>query len=196
MTTNRSPLLGLTFLVTVGLALAACSSAAGPGTTSPSGSPPAASPSPSAVPPSAPGGSDAGALPPDSPIVGEPPVRGGGDPGNQGQPTLVVPKPPTINPQPVAISQLVSQVEGRRVLLNARWWSGVEPCYVLDSVKVDRTGNTFTITLLEGASQQGAICIELAMEKVTLIDLGELEPGSYMIQASKGDAAPITVGVS
>jgi len=193
MITNRRPNPGISLVLLVGLTLAACTSAGSPGAASPSGSVP-----PSSAPPSAPGGGsdpNTGVQPPDSPIVGEPPVGGGGAPGNAGQPTLVVPNPPTVNPAPVAISQLVAQVEGRRVLLNARWWSGVEPCYVLDSIKVDREGNTFTITLLEGAAQENAICIEIAMEKVAVIDLGELEPGSYTIQASRGDAAPITVGV-
>jgi hypothetical protein len=189
MITAHRPALGLTFTLVAAVVLAACSAGAAPASPSPSDAPP-----PSAA-PSDPGGSDAGsgALPPDSPIVGEPPP-GGGDPG-AGQPSPVVPKPGTIDPHPVAISQFLAQVSGRHVVVNARWWSGVEPCYVLDSVELNRSGNTFTITLLEGASERDAICIEIAMEKVTVIDLGELEPGTYIIEASHGDAASITVEV-
>jgi hypothetical protein len=190
MTIAHRPTLGLTLVLMTTVVLAACSAGAAPANPSPSDAPP-----PSSAPPASGGGSDqgSGALPPDSPIVGEPPI-GGGDPGS-GQPSPVVPRPGTINPRPVAIMQLLAQVSGRHVVVNARWWSGVEPCYVLDSATAKRSGNTFTITLLEGSAKADAICIEIAMEKVTVIDLGELEPGTYIIEAAHGDAASITVEV-
>jgi hypothetical protein len=80
-------------------------------------------------------------------------------------------------------------------VLNARWWSGVEPCAVLDSVGVARDGQTITITLLEGTSDADVACIAIAVEKVTVIDLGELEPGRYTVVADPGEAAAVTVEV-
>lgn len=121
---------------------------------------------------------------------------GGGLPGDPGQPQLVVPQSGQLMVHPVAIAELLARVEGRSVTLNARWWSGVEPCSVLDSVTIDRDGTTITIGLHEGTSDLDAVCIAIAVEKVTVIDLGELDPGTYTIVAASGDAAAITVEVS
>ncbi|MFE3451354.1 hypothetical protein ACFXJ8_20760 [Nonomuraea sp. NPDC059194] len=53
------------------------------------------------------------------------------------------------------------------------WWSGVEPCTVLDSVKVKETAKRVTITLYEGtaAKAQNVSCIMLAIEKTTTVKL-------------------------
>jgi hypothetical protein len=75
------------------------------------------------------------------------------------------------------------------------WYSGVEPCNVLDSVDVDQGGNEFVLTLVEGTSDPNAACIEIAELKATIVDLGELEPGTYTIRASEGEAPPVTVTV-
>jgi hypothetical protein len=77
------------------------------------------------------------------------------------------------------------------------WWSGVEPCNVLDSVKVDRMGRDITIQLIEGSADAHAICIEIAEQKATIVDLGELEPDTYTIfPDGKGEAKPVTVVVA
>jgi len=183
-------------ILSLGLAFAACSSGAAPATSSPSGSPPAASASPSDAAGEGREPGDVGTLPPDTPVGGgvDPGAGGGAQPG-AGQPQVVQPKPGTLNPREVPISTLAARVEGRQVLLNARWWSGVEPCSVLDRIGVAREGDTFTIALFEGSGDGDAICIEIALEKLTVIDLGELGPGTYTIEASTGDAAPISVVV-
>ena len=183
MTTHRSPLL---LVLAVALVLAACSA--------PVPSPPAGGTAPPSSGPS--GGSAADAvLPPDNPVGG---VPGGGDPGNGGvgQPKFVVPRPGQLNVHPVAIEQLIAKVEGRHVVLNARWWSGVEPCAVLDSVAVKQDGATFTVSVREGSADADAVCIEIAELKVTAIDLGELSPGVYTIAADQGPAPPISVTVA
>ncbi len=113
-----------------------------------------------------------------------------------GRPQLVVPNPGQQLVHPVAIGELVARVDGRHVVLNARWWSGVEPCSILDSVDVARDGSTFRIALIEGTSDPDAMCIAIALEKVTVIDLGELDPGTYTVKPSLGDAPPIRVVVS
>jgi hypothetical protein len=169
--------------LTVSLVLVACSSAAAP-STPPSEGPPSASPGSSG------GGSDPG-LGSGEPVGSDP-----GDPGNggvdPGQATLVIPKPGQLNVHPVPIEEMEARVEGRHAVLNARWWSGVEPCYVLDSVAWKRDGKTITISVREGSGGDDVVCIDLAMYKATVIDLGELEPGEYTVVAGDGNAAPIT----
>jgi len=109
----------------------------------------------------------------------------------------VIPRPGQLNPRPVGTAKLEPAVDGHRVLVRVTWWSGVEPCNVLDSVKVDRTGTDITIQLFEGSADAQAICIEMAEQKATIVDLGELEPGTYTIfPDGKGEAKPVTVVVA
>ncbi|HKG56307.1 MAG TPA: hypothetical protein VKA85_03600 [Candidatus Limnocylindrales bacterium] len=179
MTTIRG--LAATFIV-FALVAAGCSAAAG----SP---PPSVAPSSSTTSPAA--------TMPDDPVAADPqsPAPGGGDPA-PGQPTLVLPKPGQKNVHPVGIEQIEARVAGRHVVLNARWWSGVEPCSVLDSVAVKQDGRTFTISVREGSGADGVACIDIAMLKATPIDLGDLDPGTYTIVAGDGgQAPPITVTV-
>jgi hypothetical protein len=117
------------------------------------------------------------------------------DPG-AGQAALVIARPGQLNLRPIPAMLLEGTVDGRRVLVKATWWSGVEPCNVLDSVKVDRSGFDIAITMIEGTSDPNAMCIEIAMQKATIVDLGELEPGSYMITSPGGEATPISVIVT
>jgi hypothetical protein len=53
---------------------------------------------------------------------------------------------------------------------------------------------TLVIELREGADQLGVACIEIAMLKATIVDLGELTPGMYAVSAG-GDAAAIRITV-
>jgi hypothetical protein len=121
-----------------------------------------------------------------------------GDPGAsglpEGQPTLVVPKPGRLDVHPVGATKLEAQVDGRRVRVTITWWSGVEPCSVLDSVALTTDGTNIAIELREGADQLGVACIQIAMLKATVVDLGTLTPGVYAISAW-GMAAPIRVTV-
>jgi hypothetical protein len=172
--------LGLAAVMTIG----ACAGAAAPSASAP----PSASPAPSV-----PGGG--GSSPDQGTGIGVPSDPGPVDPG-AGDPPLVIPKPGQLNPREIPASSLEASVDGRRVLVKIRWTSGVEPCYVLDSVKVVRVETDIAITLVEGSSDANAICIEIAMEKATIVDLGELEPGTYTISSPGGDAQPVTVTVS
>ncbi|GAA2291195.1 hypothetical protein GCM10010149_43020 [Nonomuraea roseoviolacea subsp. roseoviolacea] len=91
-----------------------------------------------------------------SPPKGPKPVKPTGDAVN-------VRKVPWQKAKPVA--------KGRAVQLV--WSSGVEPCTVLDRVKVKETGKTVTITLYEGASPKArnVACIMIAIEKTTTVKL-------------------------
>ena len=160
------------------LTLGACAAAAAPSTSpAPSASPPA---SPSPV---LPGGGGSSGDPGTG--IGAPVDPAPVDPG-MGQPTLVVAKPGQLDPRPLPASKLEATVDGRRVLVKATWTSGVEPCNVLDSVVVDRSGTDISITIVEGPRDPNAMCIEIAMFKATIVDLGELEPGAYTISSPGG----------
>lgn len=183
MTDARRPL-RLALIAVLAVALAGCASGVAPAPPSADGS---------ARPESPPAGSD-GANGSGGGAIVVPPDEGGG--GIQpGDPVLTVPKPGQLMVHPVGVTELLARVDGRHVVLNARWWSGVEQCSVLDSVGLVRDGTTITVTLLEGTSDLDVACIAIAVEKVTVIDLGELEPGSYTIAGDPGDAAAIVVEV-
>jgi hypothetical protein len=116
-------------------------------------------------------------------------------PIDDGEPTIVIPNPPTLNVHDVAVTNLTAGLDGRRVFVRLAWWSGVEPCNVLDSVAMARDGTNIRLTVREGAKDLDAACIEIAMLKATIVDLGELEPGTYTISAF-GEVDPITVTVA
>ena len=173
------------------LALAACSSAAAPSASSPAAVAPSITPAASADAGSGGGGSDGIVGSGGSVIVDPTPV----DP-SAGEPTIVVPKAGQMNTHPVAATSLRASVDGRHVLVKVSWWSGVEPCNVLDSVKIERSGTDIAITIIEGSSDLDAMCIEIAQLKATIVDLGELEPGTYTISSPNSEAPPIQVTVS
>lgn len=127
----------------------------------------------------------------DPPVVTGP---GGAAPIGQPRATIVTPKPGRLDVHPVGASTVEGSVSGRRVTVRLTWWSGVAPCSVLDSIDVVRTGSAIVLTIREGADQRGVACIELAMLKGAIVDLGELAPGTYTISAG-GDAPPIQVVV-
>jgi hypothetical protein len=191
-TAFRSVALGLLAVLILG----ACSATATPsGSAGPSDSPSAAVPS--SAPSDSGGGSygDVGLTDPSAPTGGviDPTSV---DP-RLGQAKLAIPRPGQLNPRPVGAAGLEPAVTGHHVLVKVTWWSGVEPCNVLDSVVVDRSGTDITIQLVEGASDANAICIEIAEQKATIVDLGELDPGTYTIRAGgNGDAKPVTITVS
>jgi hypothetical protein len=152
---------------------------------------PSVSPTPSPS-PSAPAGGGASGDP-GSGVVGGPV-----DPGDPGAvaPVIVIARPGQLDPHPVAATSLEPNVDGRHVTVKLTWYSGVEPCNVLDSVRVDRAGGEIILTIIEGSSDQDAICIEIAQLKTTIVDLGELEPGQYAVSSPGGEAKPVVVTVS
>jgi hypothetical protein len=166
------------------LILAACGAA---GATTPAGT------NPATAGPETPIGSDA--TPPDiggNPGAGDNP--GGGNPGADGELTFL--QPGQLDVHPVPAGSLEAAVDGRKVTVRIGWTSGVEPCNVLDSIVVERTEMGFAITLREGHAPGDNICIEIAKFKFALVDLGELEPGTYTISDATGGAGPIEVVIS
>jgi hypothetical protein len=128
--------------------------------------------------------------------IDPPVVSGPGGPAPIGPPraTIVTPKPGRLDAHPVGAGTIEASVTGRKVAVRLTWWSGVAPCSVLDSIDVARTGSAIVLTIREGADQRGVACIDLAMLKGAIVDLGELTPGSYTISAG-GEAPPVQVVV-
>jgi hypothetical protein len=179
----RSRVFARALIMLVAATVAACGSAADPPATSAPLSPPAGS-----VPTRDPDGS----VGVDDPAPSEDPALI--DPLGQ----MVVPKPGQLDVHPIAAQTLSATVAGRHVTLTIDYTSGVEPCNVLDSivVAVAADAKSFAITLREGHGPQDVACIEIAQMKRTVVDLGDLAPGTYAISDATGGAAPITVTVS
>jgi hypothetical protein len=122
---------------------------------------------------------------------------GGGDPADGSRPSIETPVPGQLNPTPVSVWKMEPSVDGRHVTVLLSWWSGVAPCSVLDSVDVSRDGTTITMTPREGTDPNAGnqvACPAIAMLRGTIVDLGELEPGTWTLVAN-GDLAPVTITV-
>ena len=141
-------------------------------------------------------GSGGGSVPgdPGTGVVTNPPNPGGGGQVPDPQPTIVNPVAGLQGIRAIGAVKLEPGVNGNNVSVRISWWSGVEPCSVLAGVTVARDGNTFKLTVTEGSQGQGMACIEIAMYKATIVDLGELDPGTYTITAM-GEAPAVTVAV-
>lgn len=122
-------------------------------------------------------------------------VGPGGGNGLPGEPTIVVPHPGQANLRVISPVELRSRIDATgHVIVRVRWWGGIEPCEVLDSVAIARDGTTITITARVGAAPGPPVaCIEIARDTATLVDLGVLGSGSWVVRAAAGDATPITV---
>lgn len=188
MNANRLPLLVLPLVLT----MAACTGGA-PQTAAPSPTP--LVPQPSGQPGGgAPGNPGTGiVLPPDFPIT----FPGVGNDPNLGAPQLVQPQAGLLDVHPVGATKIDAAVDGRKVVVRISWWSGVEPCHVLAGVDVAKDGPNIVLTVNEGTGDPQAMCIEIAQLKGVIVDLGELEPGTYKISAGgQGDAAPVTITIA
>jgi hypothetical protein len=193
---RRLPILPLLAFVAV-TSLGACSDANAPAAATPSGTP--SDPGSGALTTSGPSGADpggggagsggtgVGVAPPANPT----PVNPAAD-----QPALVTPVPGRLNPHPVVPTALQASVDGHHVLVKVSWYGGVEPCSVLDSVVVKIDGTDIAVTPVEGASDLDAMCIEIAVLKATIVDLGDLAPGTYRIASPGSDAAAVEITIA
>ena len=99
------------------------------------------------------------------------------------------------DPHDAVVTSIVPALSGRSLAVQLEWWSGVEPCNVLAGIDVQRNGQAFMLTVKEGIGDPNAMCIEIAELHATIVDLGELEPGTYTIMAA-GEAAPVEVVIA
>ncbi|HUQ77469.1 MAG TPA: hypothetical protein VM427_01185 [Patescibacteria group bacterium] len=178
----------LVLAIAAGMTVGACTSA---------GAPAASDPPPSHRTPAAsdPGGGGTGGDPGTGIGIDLPINQLPIDPGT-GQPILVVPRPGQANIRAISPIALQASVDGRRVLVKLTWYSGVEPCNVLDSIEISRSGTDIAITPFEGTGNANAMCIEIAVLKATIVDLGELEPGTYRIGSPGSTASPLEITVA
>jgi hypothetical protein len=170
----RGRLVTLAATLTLSVLLAACSAGA-------ASAPPSAAPS---------------APPTQAPAPTDPPPSDGGDGGNVAPDgaKVVIPRPGQLDVHPIAAETLSATVEGRRLTVAATWWSGVEPCTILDTVIVDAEDGGFAITLREGRGPEDVACIAIAEQHRTFIEFpNDLDPGTYTIRDSTGGAPPIEV---
>ncbi len=105
----------------------------------------------------------------------------GGDAGSK----LVTPKPGTIKPHPLMWQSVKPAADGRTI--RVYFTSGVEPCSVLDHVKVTYLAERVLITLYEGAApgSMNQQCIALAQFK--MVDVRLDQP---LGKRTVGDGAP------
>jgi len=97
----------------------------------------------------------------------EPPVVTDPDAGAQ----LVEPTPGMADVRAHIFDHVVASDDGRSVTVF--FWSGVEPCYVLDHVDVKEGSDAVTITLFEGHDTSGGdvACIDIALLKKVVLQL-------------------------
>lgn len=145
-------------------------------------------------------GGGEGVVAPPAPVAGD----GGAQPAPGGAgvdpatPSIEVPVPGQVNPMPVSVWKMEPAVNGRHVTVLLTWWSGIAPCSVLDSVEVIRDGTTISLTPREGSDPKAAggqvACPAIAMLRGTIVDLGDLEPGTWIL-APNGDLAPAAITI-
>ena len=86
--------------------------------------------------------------------------------------------------------------EDGKAFADLRWYSGVEPCNALDSVKLvkDDAVKTIHLTVVEGSGPGDQMCIEIAELHAVAVDLGVLAAGTWTISA-EDDAPAIKLDV-
>jgi hypothetical protein len=86
---------------------------------------------------------------------------------------LVEPRPGMVDLHPTKWAGVKTSEDGET--LTIRFWSGVEPCNVLDHVDVDHKNDTVVVTLYEGRDPEAAdvACIEMAVLKAVGVELDD-----------------------
>jgi hypothetical protein len=110
---------------------------------------------------------------PDTPVCHEVPPDEQPTDVPEPSPSPVEPRPGMAGVHPIGWDDADVAGDGRTVTLT--FWSGVEPCYVLDHVDVRYGTETVTITLYEGSGPDAKdiACIEIAQYKSVTITLDE-----------------------
>jgi hypothetical protein len=108
-----------------------------------------------------------------------------GDPGT-GEPQVVEPTPGMDNVRPTAFD--TATIGGDDTSLTIVFWSGVEPCSVLDHVDVSYGADAITVTLFQGndPSAGQVACPEIAVQKQVTITLDEPLAGRAIVDGAAG----------
>jgi hypothetical protein len=106
---------------------------------------------------------------PDDPVTStpSPSAPGGGDKGAQ-----------RVEPRSGLVDVSARPFEKAKVLdggnaVDIFFYSGIEDCYGLDHVEVGYRHKSVVVTLYEGRVPEAEVCIEIAVEKVTRVELDE-----------------------
>ena len=117
----------------------------------------------------------------DTPASGPP----GRDSGTGDRAQSVWPRPGTEGVKPVEWDRIRPAEDGHSLLV--QWWSGIEPCYVLDRVEVHVDHRVVVVTLFEGRerSKKDVACPEVAVLKETKVTLEEPVDGRRIFDGAK-----------
>jgi len=106
--------------------------------------------------------------PSDTPATPPPATQPGPDLGGA---TLVQPRPGMVDTHPIAWEEADIAADDRT--LTVFWYSGVEPCAVLDSVVALEGADDVAVTVIEGRDPEAGdvACIDIAQYKATTVVL-------------------------
>jgi hypothetical protein len=141
---------------------------------------------------------------PDQPVQSEPSGVSPGSPGAPGgtlcviqnpdchdkdiggsfDPQIVEPRPGMVDVGPTGFDTATIGDDDQTLTIN--FWSGVEPCYVLDHVDVSYTDDAVTVTLFQGSDPDAGdvACIEIAMLKQVTITLDQPLAGRTIVDGA------------
>lgn len=114
------------------------------------------------------------------------PCPGNDDPVDLvGHAQTVVPTPGMDNVHPTGWIKAEPSADGTSVTV--RFWSGVEPCYVLDHVDVAFGTDAVTITLYQGSDPTAGdvACIDIAMLKQVVVPLDQPLDGRQLVDGTR-----------
>jgi hypothetical protein len=111
----------------------------------------------------------------------------GGDPGDDpgtGEPQIVEPTPGMDNVGQTAFD--TATIGADDTTLTIVFWSGVEPCYVLDHVDVSYGAAAVTVTLFQGSDPNAGdvACIDIALQKQVTVTLSEPLAGRAIVDGA------------
>jgi hypothetical protein len=137
--------------------------------------------------------------PADAPVTAPPDDGSTPDPGTGGGDLDgikdVVPRPGQLDVRDISAETLLAEAGSGSITVTAVWWSGVEPCNVLDTVLVTAEGGGWSITLREGRGPEDVACIAIAEQHRTTFEIPDVAPGTYTIRDATGGAPPVEVTV-
>lgn len=98
-------------------------------------------------------------------------------------PMLVTPRPGMVNLHDVTWEKATARSER---VVRVQFYGGVEPCYVLDSARVDYREDAVEITLVSGSdpAEPDAVCIEIAQLKAVDVTLDENLAGRELVDGA------------
>ena len=121
---------------------------------------------------------------PEDPVTSAPQSPGDGTIPSP-EPSFVTPEPGQADVRPIGWDSAEPGKDDLSVTVS--YWSGVEPCNVLDHVDVEYSAKKVTITLFEGHSptDEDTACIEIAVYKGTVVQLDEPLDGREIVDGAR-----------